>query len=225
MDLPKLSSSCRCCLRSTVSLRQGFLFCFLVLSFFTLVFFLYCHLLFHFWCLLKNTGLFGVPGLRGGTQDLRPSCGMRDLSLHHVGLVPWPGIEPGTPALWVRNLGRWATREALQYILTINYNGGLPCLVQWLRIHLPMQGTRVPSLVQKDSVCDRVTRPVILYSGAGSAEPTRHNCWRLSALEPLLHKRSHHSQKPMRGYYTEEAPLTARRESLSAATETQHSQK
>ena len=32
------------------------------------------------------------------------SCGMRDL-------VPWPGIEPGTPALGVRSLNRWTTRE------------------------------------------------------------------------------------------------------------------
>ena len=31
------------------------------------------------------------------------SCGMQDL-------VPWPGIEPGPPALGVRNLSHWTTR-------------------------------------------------------------------------------------------------------------------
>ena len=35
------------------------------------------------------------------------------------------------------------------------------CLVvQWLRICLPMQGTRVWSLVQEDSACHRATKPV-----------------------------------------------------------------
>ena len=32
------------------------------------------------------------------------SCGMQDL-------VPWPGIEPGPPALGTWSLNRWATRE------------------------------------------------------------------------------------------------------------------
>ena len=40
-----------------------------------------------------------------------------------------------------------------------------PCLeaflvVQWLRIHLPMQGTRVRALVQEDPTCCRATKPV-----------------------------------------------------------------
>ena len=33
-------------------------------------------------------------------------------------------------------------------------------LVQWLRICLPMQGTRVQALVQEDSTCHRATKPV-----------------------------------------------------------------
>ena len=36
-------------------------------------------------------------------------------------------------------------------------------VVQWLRIRLPMQGTRVQSLVQEDPMCQ------------GTAEPMRHN--------------------------------------------------
>ena len=34
------------------------------------------------------------------------SCGMWDL-------VPWPGIEPGPPALGARSLSHWTTREVL----------------------------------------------------------------------------------------------------------------
>ena len=33
-------------------------------------------------------------------------------------------------------------------------------VAQWLRICLPMQGTRVPALVQEDPTCRRATRPV-----------------------------------------------------------------
>ena len=33
-------------------------------------------------------------------------------------------------------------------------------VVQWLRIHLPMQGTRVQVLVQGDPTCHGATKPV-----------------------------------------------------------------
>ena len=33
-------------------------------------------------------------------------------------------------------------------------------VAQWLRIHLPMQGTRVRALVQEDPTCRGVTKPV-----------------------------------------------------------------
>ena len=49
-------------------------------------------------------------------------------------------------------------------------------VVQWLRIHLPMQGTWVQSLVQEDSLCH------------GTAKPVNHNCWALL----LRNKRNHH---------------------------------
>ena len=63
-----------------------------------------------------------VPGLSCSTQDLRSSlqlsgsiwsfsrC-MRTLSCGMWDLVPWPGIEPGPPALEVQSLSHWATRE------------------------------------------------------------------------------------------------------------------
>ena len=33
-------------------------------------------------------------------------------------------------------------------------------VVQWLRIHLPMQGTQVRALVREDPTCLRATKPV-----------------------------------------------------------------
>ena len=33
-------------------------------------------------------------------------------------------------------------------------------VVQWLRIYLPMQGTRVQALVQEDPTCHGATKPV-----------------------------------------------------------------
>ncbi|KAJ8781824.1 hypothetical protein J1605_010808 [Eschrichtius robustus] len=37
---------------------------------------------------------------------------------------------------------------------------GTSLVVQWLRIHLPMQGTRVRALVQEDPTCRGATKPV-----------------------------------------------------------------
>ena len=33
-------------------------------------------------------------------------------------------------------------------------------VAQWLRIHLPMQGSQVPSLLPEDPTCCRATKPV-----------------------------------------------------------------
>ena len=59
-------------------------------------------------------------------------------------------------------------------------------VVQWLRIHLPMQGTQVWSLIWEDPICFRATKPV------------GHKYWSRSTWEPMLHsKRSHCNEKPM----------------------------
>ena len=56
---------------------------------------------------------------------------------------------------------------------------------RWLRIRLPMQGTRVRSLVREDPTCDGATKPL----RATTTEPT--------GLEPVLRsKRSHRNEKP-----------------------------
>ena len=41
------------------------------------------------------------------------SCGIQTLGCGMWDLVPWPGIEPGPPALGARSLSHWTTREVL----------------------------------------------------------------------------------------------------------------
>ena len=48
-------------------------------------------------------------------------------------------------------------------------------VVQWLRIRLPMQGTRVQALVQEDPTCCGATKPVHHNYGACALEPASHN--------------------------------------------------
>ena len=72
-------------------------------------------------------------------------------------------------------------------------------VVQWLRTHLPVQGTRVRALVQEDPTCRGATKPRRDNYWACALEPTSHNCWapmaqllKLMCLEPVLH-----NEKPM----------------------------
>ena len=80
---------------------------------------------------------------------------------------------------------------------------GTSLVAQWLRIHLPTQGTRVRSLVQEDPTCHGATKPMCHNYWACALEPTSHNYWacepqllKPTRLEPvLLNKRSHCNEK------------------------------
>ena len=74
--------------------------------------------------------------------------------------------------------------------------GGTSLVAQWLRIHLPMQGTWVSALVWEDPTCRGTTKPVCHNYWACALEPKSHNCWacvpqllKPACLEPMLHKR------------------------------------
>ena len=56
-----------------------------------------------------------------------------------------------------------------------NYRASL--VAQWLRIHLPMQGTRVRSLVREDPTHCRATKPMRHNHWACALEPASHNYW------------------------------------------------
>ena len=81
---------------------------------------------------------------------------------------------------------------------------GTSLVAQWLRIHLPMQGTRVQALVREDLTCHRATKPVHHNYWAWALEPASHNYWarvpqllKPARLEPVLHnKRNHRNEKP-----------------------------
>ena len=80
-------------------------------------------------------------------------------------------------------------------------------VVQWLRICLPMQGTRVRALVWEDPTC------------RGAAGPVSHNYWACAsgACAPQQERPAHRDE--------ERPPLAATRESPRTETKTQHCQK
>ena len=77
-------------------------------------------------------------------------------------------------------------------------------VAQWLRIRLPMQGTRVRALVREDPTCRGAIKPASHNYWACALEPASHNYWarvpqllRPTRLEPMPHnKRSHCNEKP-----------------------------
>ena len=77
-------------------------------------------------------------------------------------------------------------------------------MAQWLRIHLPMQGTRVRALVREDPTSRGATKPVHHNYWAYALEPESHNYWayapqllKPACLEPVLrNKRSHRNEEP-----------------------------
>ena len=72
------------------------------------------------------------------------------------------------------------------FSIFVNPPSKLPCqaslVAQWIRIHLPVQGTQVQSLVQEDSTCCRATMPAC------------HN-YCVPRVMPC-NSRSHHSKNP-----------------------------
>ena len=67
---------------------------------------------------------------------------------------------------------------------SVSSHPGTFLVAQGLRIHLPMQGTRVQALIREDPTCRGATKPV-----SQNYEP--------ALLEPVLrNKRIHHNEKP-----------------------------
>ena len=113
-------------------------------------------------------------------------------------------------------------------------------VVQWIGIHLPMQGTQVQSLIWEDSTCWGTAEPMHHNYWACALEPARCNCWywahvfhllslcaqllKPTLLEPVTcNKRSHRNEKPTH-FNQEWLPHTATPESSHMAMKTQSSQ-
>ena len=56
-------------------------------------------------------------------------------------------------------------------------NQGASLVVQVIRIHLPVQGTQVQSLVREDPSCHGATKLMCHSLQASVLEPMTHNCW------------------------------------------------
>lgn len=68
----------------------------------------------------------------------------------------------------------WAEKVLLEWIQERAGRLGTSLAVQWIKICLPMQGTRVGSLVREDSTCQGATKP-----RATTTEPECCTCWSL----------------------------------------------
>ena len=115
---------------------------------------------------------------------------------------------------------------------TRNKKTGTSLVAQWLRVCLPMQGTRVQALVREDPTCHGAAKPVCHNYWACTLEPASHNYWacvpqllKPTRLEPMLCKKgSHRNEKPAH-HNEEQPPLSVTRESPHAAMETRRSHK
>ena len=62
-----------------------------------------------------------------------------------------------------------------QYLYAEIFNIGTSLVAQWLRISLPMQGTRVRALVREDPTCREATKPMRHNYCACALEPVSRN--------------------------------------------------
>ena len=77
---------------------------------------------------------------------------------------------------------------------------GTSLVAQWLRIHLPMQGTRVRALVREEPTCRGATKPVRHNYWACALEPTCRNYWSPRATTTEAHApraRAPQQEKPL----------------------------
>ena len=125
-------------------------------------------------------------------------------------------VEGSPTAFWRKQLvSKWVFRVYMIVLVAAvinhsklsrmkNTHWGASLVVQWLRIHLPMQGTQVRALVQEDPTCREATKAVRHNYWACALEPASHNYWarvpqllKPAHLEPMLcNKRSHRNEKP-----------------------------
>ena len=109
-----------------------------------------------------------------------------------------PTFPPSSPKICINFSFRSGKNQRLRLISWASL------VAQWLRIHLPMQGTWVRALVREDPTCRGAKKPVHYNYWACALEPACHNYWahapqllKPALLEPVLHnKRSYGNEKP-----------------------------
>ena len=86
---------------------------------------------------------------------------------------------------WADHVNGWGSkagqsRMAWDFITILETVHNLKLMMDlwWqVKIHLPMQGTRIRSLVQEDPTCRGATKPVYHNYWVCAVEPTSHNYW------------------------------------------------
>ena len=133
------------------------------------------------------------------------NCSMWDIqsSLQHTGffscsmwdLFPWPGLEPGLPALWMQNLSHWTTREVpsltfldVSAICSPSFRAWAVKACTGTAPIGPLQGTWVQSLVWEDATSHRATEPMchIYWAHMPQLEKACTQQWRPS--QPKINK-------------------------------------
>ena len=69
----------------------------------------------------------------------------------------------------------YVSSEIFCFVLFFLRITGTSLVAQWLGIRLPMQGTRVQSLVWEDPTCHGATEPMCRNYRACTLEPASHN--------------------------------------------------
>ena len=72
-------------------------------------------------------------------------------------------------------MGRYINNS--RWDLSLRCHSRASLVAQWLRIHLPMQGTQVWALVREDPTCCGATKPICHNYWACALEPASHNYW------------------------------------------------
>ena len=130
-------------------------------------------------------------------QYIRKSCWLYFKNTSHL---PWLPQGPTTTTL-VQNpdISAWASVTAPSLFGSQESLPGTSLVAQWLRIRLPMQGTWVRAVVQEDTTCHGVAKPVrvpqLLSLCSRARKP---QLLKPAWLEPVLcNKRSHCNEKPV----------------------------
>ena len=126
--------------------------------------------------------------------------GVGELPLTRLNEINVHGCYWRVESIWFRQ--NW---DVCYFYWLQNIDVGTSLVVQWLRIRLPMQGTRVWTLVRADPTYRGASKPVHHNYWACALEPVSHNYWahvpqllKPVCLEPMLrNKRSHHNEKPV----------------------------
>ena len=83
-------------------------------------------------------------------------------------------------------LSLWVVQVTTNFVQVQEETGGASLVVQWWRLHLPVQETWVQSLILEGPTCLRAMRPMRHNYWAWALELGNHNCW---AHVPQLQKK------------------------------------